>query len=159
VTSSASATAGVNYPRSYRAGFAYRPRSSPRTVFTVDAALSKWSEARDSRLIGDAPLILQDTWDIRIGLEHTFYNSLPARFGWRHLDSYEDREAGATFFTAGLGVKAGGGLVNVSTELAKTTSIRPHWFPYPTSSTIVAGDLARVETTSFRVALGFTREF
>ncbi len=152
-------TAGVDYPRCFRAGLAYRPRSSPRTVFTVDAAVRKWTQLTDSRLSGDNPLILQDAWDVRFGLEHTFYNGLPVRFGFRRLDSYEDREAGASFYTAGVGVAAVGGMVNVAAQLSKTTSIRPHWFPYPTASNIVAGDLARVEETSFRVSVGFTRDF
>jgi len=162
-------TAGVDYPRSYRAGFAYRPRSAPRTVFTVDATLTKWTEIKDSRITSvKNPLIRQDTWDVRFGLEHLFYNRLPVRFGFRHLDSYEDREAGTSFFTAGVGLMAAGGMFNVSTELSKTMSIRPHWFRYPTGSSatpigtivpIVAGDLARVETTAFRVAVGFTRDF
>jgi hypothetical protein len=152
-------TAGVDYPRCFRAGLAYRPRSSPRTIFTVDAAVRKWTELTDSRLSADNPLLLQDAWDVRFGLEHSFYNGVPVRFGFRRLDSYDDREAGASFYTAGVGMAAVGGMVNLSAELSKTTSIRPHWFPYPTASNVVAGDLARVESTSFRVGVGFTREF
>ena len=150
-------TTGVDYPRAFRAGLAYRPRSTPRTVFTVDAAWREWSELDDSRLAGDNPLLLQDAIDVSIGVEHRFYNGLPVRFGFRRLDAYDDREVGASFFTAGVGLDAGGGTVSVSAELSKTTSIRDHWFTYP--ATFVVEQQARVEDTRFRVGVGWSRAF
>ncbi len=54
-----------------------------------------WSELADSRNPGyDNPMNLQDTFDVRIGLEHRFYNNMPLRFGFRRFDSYLDRETG-----------------------------------------------------------------
>ena len=153
----APSTAGVDYPRSWRAGFCYRPRTAPRTIFTADAAIREWTDLRDTRLSGENPLLLQDAVDVSIGLEHRFYNGLPVRFGFRRLESYDDREAGATFFTTGLGLDAGGGEISVSAELSKTTSIREHWFAYPAG--YVSDAQARVEDTRFRLGVGYTRAF
>ncbi len=150
-------TTGVDYPRAWRGGLAYRPRSAPRTVFTVDAAWREWSELDDSRLAGDNPLLLEDALDVAIGIEHRFYNGLPVRFGFRRLDAYDDREVGASFFTAGVGLAAGGGTVSVSAELSKMTSINNHWFAYPAD--FVVERQARVEDTKFRLGVGWSRAF
>ncbi len=157
------ANASINYGQRYRAGFTLYPRSDPRTIFTVDMLFAEWSELEDSR-IGpeDAPLRLEDTLDLRIGVEHRFYNGVPLRFGFRRLDSYSDREAGATFFTTGIGVPWERGLFHVSAELSKVSSYQRHWFEYdyegepgeyPTAET------SRVEETRFRLGAGFTYLF
>lgn len=148
---------GVDYPRAWRAGLAYRPRSAPRTIFTVDAAWREWSNLDDSRLAGDNPLLLQDALDVSIGIEHSFYNGLPVRFGFRRLDAYDDREVGASYFTTGVGLAAGGGTLSVSAELSKLTSVRDHWFAYP--SGYVVERQARVEDTKFRLGVGWSRAF
>jgi len=148
---------GVDYPRAWRAGLAYRPRSAPRTIFTVDAAWREWSDLNDSRLAGDNPLLLQDALDVSIGVEHRFYNGLPVRFGFRRLDAYDDREVGASFFTAGVALNAGGGELSVSAALSKQTSVREHWFAYP--SGYVVEQQARVEDTLFRLGVGWSRAF
>jgi hypothetical protein len=153
----ASGSTAVVYPRAWRAGFAYRPRSAPRTVFTVDAAWREWSDLDDSRLAGDNPLLLDDALDVSIGIEHRFYNGLPVRFGFRRLDAYDDREVGASFFTAGVGLAAAGGTLSVSTELSKLTSVRDHWFAYPAG--YVVERQARVEDTKFRLGVGWSRAF
>lgn len=154
---SVAGTTGIDYPRAWRAGLAYRPRSAPRTVFTVDAAWREWSDLKDSRLPGDNPLLLQDALDVSIGVEHRFYNGLPVRFGFRRLDAYDDREVGTSFFTGGVGLDAGGGTVSVSVELSKQQSIRDHWFAYPAG--YVVEQQARVEATTFRLGLGWSRAF
>ncbi len=150
-------TAGVDYPRAWRAGLVYRPRATPRTVFAVDAAFTEWSDLEDSRLSGDNPLGLDEAWDVRAGLEHRFYNDTTARFGFRRLDSYDDRETGASFFTAGVGFPAAGGSVDVSATLSKITSVRDHWFTYPVD--FVVDSQARVEDTRFGLGVGYSRVF
>lgn len=148
----------VDYPGRYRAGLVYRPRTDPRTTFTVDAVLTPWSDLEDSWVPGDDnPLGLHDTWDVRIGLEHLFRNGVPVRFGWRRLDSYADREAGALFFTAGTGFPAAGGAIAVAAELGKVSSEQDNWFAYPAG--YAAPGRTRVENTVFRLGAGFTRSF
>lgn len=149
------------YAQRYRAGFVLYPRSDPRTVFTVDVLYSMWSEFTDSRITeDDAPLRLEDTLDLRIGVEHRFYNGVPLRFGFRHLDSYSDYEAGATFFTTGIGVPWERGTFHVSAELSKVSSHQEHWFDYVyPDSDIQTAPTARVDETRFRLGAGFTYLF
>jgi hypothetical protein len=55
-----------------------------------------------------------------------------------------------------------GGMMSVSVELSKATSVQGHQFPYPTD---FFGDnfhddpIARVEDTRFRVGVGYKVEF
>jgi hypothetical protein len=154
----------IHYPRIYRAGFTYRPRSEPRTIFCVDAVVTTWTDLVDSRVPGeDNPLRLEDTMDLRVGVEHIFYNDVSARFGFRHLDSYSDREAGMSSFSAGIGVPAAMGTFLASVELSKILSEQLHLFSYPNiivgSQEFVSQPYADVEDTRFRFAVGFTRNF
>ena len=150
---SASGDGRVDYPHIFSGGFTYRPRNAPRTVFTADAVFSKWSDLEDNRLPDGNPR-LEDTWDFRVGLQHTFYNKVPVRFGFRQLDSYADREAKSIFFTAGLGMPFAGGLFDFSFELGKIVSDQEHLFAYPVAGFDVT-ETARVEDTRMRFGVGY----
>ncbi|MFH2052080.1 MAG: hypothetical protein ABIK96_06395 [bacterium] len=162
-TTSGMVDGSFKYPQAYRAGMAFRPRTDPRTVFTMELEYKPWSELEDFRVPGDDnPQNLDDTMDVRIGLEHLFYNGMPLRFGFRHFDSYADKESSASVFSAGVGAPLGSGMVSVSLELSKISSIQAHQFPYPTNyfgDSFVADPMARVDDTRFRVGAGYTVGF
>ncbi len=143
------------YPQIIRGGITFYPRTDPRTVFTAELEYIPWEKFENSRLLanGESPW-LEKTVDVRIGLEHTFYNGIPVRFGFRHFTSYIDRDADSTIFTGGTGMPIGSGLVSFSVELMKVTSFLYHQFPYPAEYD--SEDFARVEDTRFRIALGYT---
>jgi len=106
--------------------------------------------------------LLFDAADVRLGVEHTFYNGMPVRFGFRYVNSYADREAGMSVFSAGTGAAIGQGRLNASVELAKLTSVLAHQFPYPASyfgDAFVTDPMARVEDTRFRVGVSYAMEF
>lgn len=150
-----------DYPWCARAGFAFRPRNDLPTVFTVDVEYRPWSELRDGTLEDPSPL-LQDAADVRLGVQHTFYNGMPLRFGFRHINSYADRDAGMTAFTAGTGAQVGTGRLSASVELTKLTGVLAHQFPYPTNyfgDSFVTDPYARVEDTRFRVGVSYAMEF
>lgn len=154
-------SAFLDYPWCARAGLAFRPRNDLRTLFTVEIEYRPWSDLRDGTL-DDATPILHDAADVRLGVEHVFYNGMPLRFGFRHLASYADRDAAVTAFTAGTAARVGEGRLNASVELAKTTSVLGHQFPYPTAyfgDAFVADPMARVEHTRFRVGVSYAMEF
>ncbi|MBC8426530.1 hypothetical protein H8E07_20635 [bacterium] len=159
-TSAMSKDASIEYPNRYRVGFTLYPRSEPRTVFTAEMIFSEWTKLEDSEFPVDAQPRLEDVVDVRIGVQHTFYNDVPLRFGFRRMDSYSDHEAGATFFTSGIGVPWQHGLFHVSVELSKVTSRQEHWFPYEYDDPdIYTAETARVEDTRFRLGAGFTYQF
>jgi hypothetical protein len=142
------------YPKIFRGGFTFYPRTDPKTVFTAEVEYMPWQEFEDSFLEAEEPTGLDKTWDVRIGLEHTFYNGVPVRFGFRHINSYIDRDAGSTIFTGGTGFPLGSGLVAASVEIIKITSFQEHQFPYPADYPYE--DLSRVEDTRFRIAVGWS---
>lgn len=164
-TGSVSTTHGASYeyPQMFRAGLTFRPRTDPRTVFTIEAEYKPWSELVDSEHPGDNnPQNLNDVTDVRVGLEHTFYNGMPLQFGFRHIDSYTDRDAGASVFSTGVGAPVAGGMLSCSLELSKISSVQEHLFPYPTDffgDNFRADPLARVDDTRFRVGVGYKMEF
>ena len=153
----------VRYPNRYRAGLTFRPRTDPRTVFTMEVELVEWSELADSEIPGyDNPQNLKDGKDVRIGLEHTFYNGMPIRFGFRHFDSFADREVSASVFSAGVGMPLGGGMLSGSLELSKLTAVLTHQFSYPEDyfgDAYYSDPQARVEDTRFRVGVGYSVNF
>ncbi len=162
-TASSSYGGYYNYPNIFRAGITFLPRTDPRTVFTMEMIYTPWSEMEDSEHPGDDnPQNLDDTVDVRIGLQHTFYNGMPLRFGFRHFDSYMDKESGASVFSTGAGMPIFSGMLNASVELSKITNILDHQFPYPTGYSggpFLADPQARVETTRFRIGVSYVMNF
>lgn len=153
----------IRYPNIYRAGLTFMPRTDPQTIFTMEMEFMAWSELADSENPGfDNPQNLQDTFDVRIGLEHRFYNGMPLRFGFRHFDSYANRESASSVFSTGSAFAIGRGEVTVSMELGKMTSVLPHQFPYPDDyfgDSYITDPDARVEDTRFRIGVGYTQNF
>ncbi len=153
----------IEYPNMFRAGLTFRPRTDPRTTFTVELEYKPWSELNDAEFPGDEnPQNLNDVTDVRVGLEHMFYNGIPLRFGFRHFDSYSDRDASASVFSAGVGAPIGGGMLSASLELSKLSSVQAHQFPYPSDyfgDNFRTDAYARVDDTRFRLGLGYKLEF
>jgi hypothetical protein len=155
--------ASYRYPNMYRAALTFRPRTDPRTIFSVELEYKPFTEMVDSRTPDyDASRDLVDVTDVRVGLEHTFYNGMPLRFGFRYIDTYADREASVSVFSAGVGAPIHGGLLSVSLELSKLTSIEEHVFGYPDDylgDAYLTDPEARVEDTRFRVGVGYQLNF
>ena len=153
----------IRYPNIYRAGLTFMPQTDPKTIFTMEMEFMAWTELADSEIPGyDNPQRLQDTMDVRIGLEHRFYNGLPLRFGFRHFDSYVSKESAASIFSTGSSFAVGRGEVSVSMELGKITSILPHQFEYRAGyfgDSFITDPDSRVEDTRFRIGVGYTQNF
>jgi hypothetical protein len=152
----------VNYPGEYRVGIAVRPRNNPRTTVAAEIAYREWSSLEDSRTPEADDL--EDVVDVRLGVEHTFTNAMRMLFGFRHYDSYLDREAGTSVFTGGVRTPLGEGALVVSLELSKVSSHQPHIYPYPDGvdgfgNPVTGGPTARVEDTRLRLGLGYSRSF
>jgi len=154
VTESTESTESLKYPAIWRFAAAFFPRSDPRTVLYTDIVYADWEDLEDSR---GATGIVQDVLDVRLGLEHTFYNDFSLRFGFRRYDSYADEEGGNSVFSGGAGFPIAGGELSVSLELNKLQSYQPHIFAYPED--YVADEEARVDDLRTRVGLSWAREF
>ena len=151
------------YPNSYRAGLTFRPRTDPRTTFSLELEYKPWSEMADSQNSGyDNPQNLSDVTDVRVGLEHLFYNGMPIRFGFRYIDTYADREVSSSVFSAGVGIPFQKGMFSVSLELSKLSAIQEHIFGYPgdyLGEAYETDPQAIVEDTRFRLGVGYKQDF
>jgi hypothetical protein len=154
-------TGRIDYPAAVRAGARFLPRNNPRTVFVLEVEWKNWSALADNRVEGSDPN-LRDTWDVRTGVEHRFYNDVAMRFGFRRYQNYAERDVGTSVFAAGLGVPITSGRLAASVEISKTTAILAHQFPYPEEflgDQYVVDPEARVEDTRFRFGIGYSGRF
>ncbi|MBI5838095.1 MAG: hypothetical protein HZB25_12730 [Candidatus Eisenbacteria bacterium] len=131
VNTSAVGHADTRYPGRWALGLAYRPRNTLRTVFSVDAVRTLWKDvstgdsvrAASPALATVLPLAaLRDTWEIRFGLEHTFYNNLPTRFGLFYRQAYAADEVDVAGISAGTGYKFDKFDVGIGAEVSKRNS-------------------------------------
>jgi len=132
-------------------GVAYRPRNALRTTFALDGVYTPWSDLRDP-LLPDAGFV--DTWDLRFGLEHVYYNGLPGRIGFRYARSYALREADRATFTFGLGYHPGRIALDLSGEIGKRISRQEPLWPREEQGAAVGTGRDRVEDTVLRLFLG-----
>jgi hypothetical protein len=115
----------VRYPGTLAVGVALRPRNRLETVFSFDLVRRFWTgvdqESYRAQVL-TAQGELRDTWDLRLGLEHVFPNGMPARFGFRYLENYADRESARSIFSGGVGFPAGGFVFDVTVQYHRQTS-------------------------------------
>ena len=109
-------------------------------------------------VFGDS-LNLRNTWDLRVGVEHVFYNDLPFRVGFRYLENYADPESARSLYSLGLGYLFGKLGLDVTGIYGRQTSRQPFLFdpsygafPAPASDERVE-DSVTVVTLSLRYAL------
>jgi len=151
----------VDYPGTLRFGAAYHPRNRLRTTFVVEMERRFW-ESLDSpvtSVFGDT-LQVQDTWDLRVGLEHVFYTNLPVRFGFRYLQNYADTESERAIYSAGVGYRAAGFAFDVTGLLHRQTSRQEFLFdPSYLSNYRAPGTTEKVEDTIVQLVVGVSRGF
>lgn len=147
---------GLHLPARFQGGIAYRPRNAMRSTFAMDAIFMPWSWIDDQYHPG---LQLLDTWDVRFGLEHLYYNSLPGRIGFRYQRGYAQREADRVAFTFGVGYRAERFGLDLSTEIGKRISRQDAVWPRLDQGPAVGAGRDRVEDTVVRMALGSQIQF
>ncbi len=160
----------LEYPSVLNVGATYRPRNELRTSLTVQATRRFWDSLTDdfvdaTNLALDAAgeeeilLDLQNTWDLRMGVEHTFYNGTPIRFGFRYLESYADRESDRSIFSAGVGHVVEDVVLDLTVQFHRQTSFQDYVFDASTAGFSVEQTLHKVEDSVFRVLVGVSRQF
>jgi hypothetical protein len=156
VISPASSSAHQDLPLRVQGGAAFRPRNAHRTTFAMDVVWMDWSSVEDDL---QPSLELRDTWDIRFGLEHVYYNTLPGRIGFRYSHSYIQREADSAALTLGIGYRIQNISVDFGGELVKRTSWQEPVWPRDEQGPAVGAGNDRVEDTSARITLGLQASF
>ncbi|HEX7879288.1 MAG TPA: hypothetical protein VF720_07755 [Candidatus Eisenbacteria bacterium] len=101
----------VEYPGQLALGMALRPRNNPRTLFSLAAVRTFWQEDLVDPVLEANPVVdvaagdVRNTWDFRAGVEHVFYNNLPARFGFIYRELYTASDADEAGVAFGVGYK------------------------------------------------------
>lgn len=160
----------LEYPDLLRWGMTYHPRNQLRTAFTVEAVRALWSQVatsyRHEQVLGQSQgRGLRDTWDVRLGLEHVFYNGTPLRLGFRYLENYAERESARSIFSAGVGFPVGGFVLDVTGQYHRQTSRQPLDTLFDPTTTVDGDNFpapefdAKVEDSVVRLVLGFSRSF
>ncbi len=156
VTSAEESSGNLDLPVRYQGGATYRPRNTFETTFALDVIYTPWSDLKDD-LAPDQDL--EDTWDVRFGLEHVFYNGLPGRIGFRYAESYALDEADRATFTFGFGYVLDMLTVDISGEVGKWVTRQEPIRPRDEESSAVGLGRDRVEDTLVRVFLGVDYAF
>ena len=157
----------VKYPGTLRAGVTLHPRNLLATTFAVDVVRRFWEDVSSDSYRTEAFTernALRDTWDVRVGLEHIFYNKVPARFGFRYLENYADPESERSIFSAGLGWSAGEYTLDLALQYHRQTTRQNYLFDRTLEWTDRPADvpekgLSKVEDGMVTLLLGISRRF
>lgn len=156
VVSPAASSAELSLPLRVQGGAVFQPRNTQRTTFALDVIWMDWSSVDDPLQPG---LVLIDTWDIRFGLEHVYYNKLPGRIGFRYARSYAQTEADCAVLTLGIGYRIQNLSIDLGGEVSKRTSWQEPVWPRDEQGPAVGAGNDRVEDTSARLTLGVQTAF
>jgi hypothetical protein len=129
----------------------YRPRNALRSTFTVDALWTGWGGVANQAAPDEGYV---DTWDVRLGLEHVYYQGLPGRIGFRYERAYASREADRAWFTFGAGWIVDRLRLDAAAEVGKRTSRQDPVWPREEQTSSVGAGRDRVEDTLVRFTLG-----
>jgi hypothetical protein len=151
IVSAPQSSATLRLPQRWMVGGTYRPRNTLRTTFAVDAVYTPWSKMIDPLYADERCL---STWDVRFGLEHVYYNTLPGRIGFRYTRSYETREADRAAFTFGIGYRLDRIGFDLAGEVGKRESRQEPLWPRDEQGPAVGAGRDRVEDTTVRLFLG-----
>jgi len=111
----------IYYPTKFGIGFGYHPRNIWDTKFSVEARLVKWSDYDD---------LYDDVIEYSAGIEHTMYNGIPIRLGFRYQPSGRDKEVTLSAFSAGTAIKLPYNLVlDLGAEVGKRNYTEKDLFP------------------------------
>lgn len=158
----------VRYPGTLNFGLTYRPRNILRTTFNAEAVYRFWEELDDSVVekavaAGATRQHLRDTWDLRVGLEHIFYNAMPLRFGFRYVENYADQTSDRSIYSVGIGYTFADWQLDVTGLYGRQTSRQEFLFDRSVTS---GGDVfdppesdTRVEDSVVSLIVGVSRGF
>jgi len=159
----------IEYPAVINLGFTYRPQNELATTLSVQATHRMWEDLEDTyqdevvRLAeeagGSAVFERHDTWDLRMGVEHVFYNGTPLRFGFRWIGNYLDDEVYRTVFSAGVGQRVGGLSIDLTGLYHRQSSRQPYLFDPSVPGYEGAELINEVQDSVVSFLLGVSRGF
>jgi hypothetical protein len=125
------------------AAFSYHPRSALLSYLEVEFHYTYWSNYRwrekSTFTVYGADTVstivdttyfdnLENSWEVRVGVEHQFYSKIPARFGFRIFPNPENRRIMATVISAGTGFTIKNFRIDLAGQLTTRASRQESWF-------------------------------
>ncbi len=143
----------LTYPWGVNFGIEYRPRSKLQTRVYLETEFIRWSklraEPKDTSL-----LKLRDVWEIKGGVEHIFFNQIPARFGFLYQPSPFGRDMAISSFTFGTGFETKGIKIDLGGEIGNREYRQDDLFPDslpPRKDRVKESLLKLIATVSYKI--------
>jgi len=146
-----SASGDLDLPLRVQGGVTYHPRNTFQTTFAADVVYMPWSNITDTVVPSQN---YEDSWQVRFGLEHVFYNKLPGRIGFMYGNSYALSEADVSVFTFGFGYLSGPLRLDLSGEVFKRNSFQPALRPHASEGPYIGEGDDSVQDSMVRVTIG-----
>jgi long-subunit fatty acid transport protein len=125
----------VKYPGQIAVGLSLKPRNNPRTLFSLAAMRTFWEDDLVDPVLEANPVVdvgeVRNTWDFRAGVEHVFYNNLPARFGFVYREMYAARDVDEAGVAFGVGYKFDSWDIGFGMDVMKRNSRQDAITPRP----------------------------
>ncbi|MCP4633020.1 MAG: hypothetical protein GY855_08835 [candidate division Zixibacteria bacterium] len=130
-------------PVSLGAAFSFHPRSTLLSYLEVEFHYTYWSNYRvrdrgtlttygadtTSAAIDTSYYDnLEDSWEVRVGVEHQFYSKVPVRFGFRMFPNPENRRIMSNSVSCGTGFLLNKVQLDLAFQLTTRTSRQQSWF-------------------------------
>jgi len=118
----------LTYPWEVSLGVEYRPRSKLQTRVYLETQFGRWSKLHCEPSDTSLPK-LRDVWEVRGGVEHIFFNGIPARFGFLYQPSPFGQGMARSVFTFGTGFESKGMKIDLGGEIGNREYRQADLFP------------------------------
>ncbi len=144
----------LQYPLSIAAGLEYRFQNILAARINFDFEYKFWSKFKDSNIDG---LNYYDTFSIRTGIEHNFFDKIPLRAGFFFSTLPQSKDFSRTVITVGSGMQLGGLNINFAGGVSSFKYYQEDIFPDSIYGFSNRSDSDRVQLAKYfvRVSLNY----
>ncbi len=146
----------LTYPLRLGTGFDYRFQNILQARVFADFYYEFWSHFKDSRTTHRS---FRDTYTIRAGIEHIFFDKLPFRVGFAFNQLPQNPDLTKTLLTVGTGWKIGPADLDAAAGIVHQQFFQPDIFPDTIYGLPARTDLDRVTWTSYFLRLDVSYHF
>jgi len=147
----------LTYPMQLGFGLEYRFTNILEARILLDFIYDFWSKFEDSRI---ASLDYYDTYSLRVGVEHNFFDQVPLRVGFSYSTLRESRDFSKTLLSVGSGVNIKELAVNFALGFSSFQYYQYDMFDDAAYGMLNRGtELDRVQVSEFFGRIDFTYAF
>jgi hypothetical protein len=114
----------IEYPLKANVGLEYRARQELQARLNVDIGYEFWSNSKyNTEIGGNVPVSQEfsDVLNIKVGIEHIFYNQIPFRVGAQYRTAYLASGTTQTLLAAGTGFYNGSWRIDLAGGFGRVT--------------------------------------